>query len=439
MATSAYQVEGAVRADGRGPSIWDTFSAVPGAIRSGETGAVACDHYRRFESDIELMASIGVGAYRFSVAWPRIQPDGSGPPNKRGLDHYRRVVDALRSHDIVPTLTLYHWDLPQALEDAGGWPVRDTAEHFAEYAAIVARSLRDAVPMWITINEPMVAAWLGYALGVHAPGRTDEDAAIAAAHHLLLAHGLATEAIRSETSGEVGIALNLYPCRPAREDPDDEHAARLADDQLNRLYLDPVFGRDYPGSVTDRYARVFDAGLVHDGDLATISVPIDFLGVNYYTVHTVTVDAAAVDRGSELPASMGVRSITPPDVEVTSMGWPIQPDGLTEMLTRIERGYGPSRVYVTENGAAFDDRVVEGRVADERRIDYLERHVSAAHDSIEAGVPLAGYFVWSLLDNFEWSEGYDKRFGIVHVDFATQERTLKDSARWYGGSISGRS
>jgi beta-glucosidase len=385
------------------------------------------------------MASIGVGAYRFSVAWPRIQPDGSGPVNRRGLDHYRRVVDALRNHDIVPTLTLYHWDLPQALEDAGGWPVRDTAERFAEYAAIVARSLGDAVPMWITINEPMVAAWLGYALGVHAPGRTDEDAALAAAHHLLLAHGLATEAIRSETSGEVGIAMNLYPCRPARRDPDDERVARLADDQLNRLYLDPVFGRAYPRSVMDRYARAFDAGLVHDGDLAAISAPIDFLGVNYYTVHTVTADTEAVDRGSELPASMGVRSITPPGAEVTSMGWPIQPDGLTEMLTRIEREYGPSRLYVTENGAAFDDRVVEGRVADDRRIDYLERHVTAARDSIEAGVSLAGYFVWSLLDNFEWSEGYGKRFGIVHVDLATQERTLKDSARWYGGLSSGRS
>jgi beta-glucosidase len=439
VATSAYQVEGATEGDGRGPSIWDTFCATPGKIRAGDTGTVACDHYHRYEDDIELMASMGVGAYRFSVSWPRIQPDGRGPANRRGLDHYRRVVDALRRHDIVPTLTLYHWDLPQALEDAGGWPVRDTAERFAEYAAIVARSLGDAVPMWITINEPMVAAWLGYEQGVHAPGRTDEGAALAAAHHLLLAHGLATEAIRAETTGEVGLALNLYPCRPARDDPEDERAADLADDQLNRLYLDPVFGHPYPSSVTERYAPAFDHGLVRDGDLATISAAIDFLGVNYYTVHTVTADTGATDRGSELPRSLGVRSITPPGVEVTSMGWPIQPDGLTEMLTRVDRDYGPPRLYVTENGAAFDDIVSPAGVRDDRRIDYLERHVAAAHDAIAAGVPLAGYFVWSLLDNFEWSEGYAKRFGLVQVDFATQERTPKDSALWYRGLIAGRS
>jgi beta-glucosidase len=438
VATSAYQVEGATEADGRGPSIWDTFCATPGRIRAGDTGTVACDQYHRYEDDIELMASIGVGAYRFSVSWPRIQPEGRGPANRRGLDHYRRVVDALRRHDIVPTLTLYHWDLPQALEDAGGWPVRETAERFAEYAAIVARSLGDAVPMWITINEPMVAAWLGYEQGVHAPGRTDEGAALAAAHHLLLAHGLATEAIRAETPGEVGLALNLYPCRPASDDPGDGRAAELADDQLNRLYLDPVFGHPYPSSVMERYAPAFDLGLVRDGDLATISAPIDFLGVNYYTVHTVTADTGATDRGSELPRSLGVRSITPPGVEVTSMGWPIQPDGLTELLTRVERYYGPPRLYVTENGAAFDDIASPDGVRDDRRIDYLERHVAAAHDAIAAGVPLAGYFVWSLLDNFEWSEGYAKRFGLVHVDFATQERTPKDSALWYRGLI-GRS
>lgn len=432
-------MEGATEEGGRGPSIWDTFSKTRGRIRSGDTGDLACDQYHRYEDDIDLMASMGIGAYRFSVSWPRIQPDGRGPANPRGIDHYRRVVDALRRHDIVPTLTLYHWDLPQALEDAGGWPVRDTAERFADYAATVARSLGDTVPMWITINEPMVAAWLGYEQGVHAPGRTDEDAALAATHHLLLAHGLATEAIRAETTGEVGIALNLYPCRPARDDTDDERAAALADDQLNRLYLDPVFGHTYPASVMDRYAPAFDLGLVRHGDLSTISAPIDFLGVNYYTVHTVTADTAATDRGSELPRSMGVRSITPAGVEVTAMGWPIQPDGLTEMLTRVHREYGSPRLYVTENGAAFDDDATsDGGFHDDRRIDYLERHVAAAHDAVVAGVPLAGYFVWSLLDNFEWSEGYAKRFGLVHVDFETQERTPKDSARWYGGLIAGR-
>jgi beta-glucosidase len=393
---------------------------------------VACDQYHRYEEDFDLMASLGIGAYRFSVSWPRIQSEGRGPANPRGLDHYRRVVDALRRRGIVPVLNLYHWDLPQALEDAGGWPLRDTAQRFAEYAAIVARALGDGVPIWITINEPMVAAWLGYEQGVHAPGRTEEGSALAATHHLLLAHGLATEAIRAETVGEIGITLNLYPCRPATDDPDDQRAAGLADDQLNRLYLDPLFGREYPGSVMDRYAPEFDLGLVRDGDLTRIAASIDFLGVNYYTVHTVTANLGATDRGSELPSSMDVRSITPDDVAVTAMGWPIQPDGLTEMLTRVHREYAPPRLYVMENGAAFDDVATSaGQVRDARRIDYLERHIAAAHDAIVAGVPLVGYFVWSLLDNFEWAEGYARRFGLVHVDFATQVRNPKDSARWY--------
>jgi beta-glucosidase len=419
-----------VREDGRGPSIWDTFSHTPGRIRDGSTGDVACDQYHRFEADLDLVSALGLGAYRFSIAWPRIQPAGRGTPDPRGLDHYRRVVDACLERGIVPVVTLYHWDLPQALEDAGGWPARDTAERFADYAGSVGDALGDTVPMWLTINEPMVSAWLGYATGDHAPGLRDESLAAKAVHHLLLAHGLAAAALRSRTDGDVGLSLNLYPCRPATDSPADAAAATEADDQLNRLYLDPVFGRPYPASVLERYAAAFD-GLMHDGDLPTIAAPIDFLGVNYYTVHTITADPDVARRGSELPPSFAAWSTTPPDVEVTSLGWPIQPDGLAEMLRRVHRDYGPARLYVTENGAAFADPAPEGGlVGDPRRVAYLAGHAGAVLEAIGDGVPLAGYLVWSLLDNFEWAEGYGERFGVMHVDFETQERTPKASARW---------
>ncbi len=431
-ATSAYQVEGAVNEDGRGPSIWDTFCRRPGAIRDGSTGDVACDQYHRFQNDIALMSELGIGAYRFSVSWPRVQPQGRGPAEQRGLDHYRKLVDALLSHGITPVPTLFHWDLPQALEDAGGWPARRTADRFADYAAIVGEALGDVMPMWLTINEPMVAAWLGYAHGVHAPGRRDERAALAATHHLLLAHGRAVEALRSVATGPIGLALNLYPCRPASDSPEDERAADLADQQLNRLYLDPIFGRGYPPGPLQGAELLF----LRDGDLDEIARPVDFLGVNYYSVHTITGSPPTRSRPSELPDSLDAWVVTPPGTDVTMLGWPIEPDGLTEMLVRVHREYGPERLYVTENGAAFHDPPpVDGTIHDDARIAYIDAHVEAMRAAIDADVPLAGYLVWSLLDNFEWAEGYETRFGLVHVDFQTQKRTCKDSARWYGDLI----
>jgi beta-glucosidase len=433
VATTAYQVEGAVHEAGRGPSIWDTISHTPRRIANGDTGDVACDQYHRYEEDAALMAELGIGAYRFSVAWPRIQPEGRGPANQAGLDYYRRLVDALNRRDIVPVLTLFHWDLPQALEDRGGWVSRDTASRFADYAEIVYQALTGEVPYWITLNEPWVAAWLGYGAGVHAPGRTDDVAALAASHHLLLAHGLAREAMGG---GQVGIALNLQPVVPASDDPDDVEAARIVDLHTNTLFVDPLFGRGYPPDLAELYRQISDMAFVRDGDLETIGRPLDFLGVNYYRPHHVTADAHRRDRGAAMPGSLGAWSVAPPGLPLTAMGWTIEPDGLTELLIRLHRDYAPTRIVVTENGAAFEDEISsDGRIDDARRISFLEDHVRAAREALEAGVPLGGFFVWSLLDNFEWAEGYSKRFGLVHVDYATQTRTPKASARWYADVI----
>jgi len=375
------------------------------------------------------MADLGVGAYRFSVAWPRVQPEGRGRANQPGLDYYRRLVDALNRHGIAPVPTLYHWDLPQGLEDEGGWANRDTASRFADYAAIVHGALVGEVQLWITLNEPWVAAWLGYGMGIHAPGRTDEALALAASHHLLLAHGLAREAMGGTG---VGISLNLEPTRPGSDDPDDVRAARMADLHMNALFLDPLFGRGYPVELLDHYRPVSDLGFVRDGDMGTIAGPMDFLGVNYYRRHTVTAGARPARPVAEFPASLRAWSFPPPGVEVTAMGWPVEPDGLTELLIRLHGDYGPDRIIITENGAAFDDEVnPDGVVDDAKRISFLHDHLVAAHAALQAGVPLAGFFAWSLLDNFEWAEGYSKRFGLVHVDFATQTRTPKESARWY--------
>lgn len=423
-------MEGGVEEGGRGVSIWDTFCRTPGKVRNGDTGDVACDQYHRYEEDVALMAELGIGAYRFSVAWPRIQPEGRGPPNQQGLDHYRKVVDALNGHGIAPVPTLYHWDLPQALEDQGGWANRETAERFAEYAAIVHGSLAADVPLWITLNEPWVAAWLGYGTGVHAPGKADDALALAATHHLLLAHGLASHVM---TSGDVGISLNLEPTRPETDDPDDVHAARMADLHMNALFLDPLFGRGYPNDLVEHFRDVTEFGFVFDGDLEAIARPLDFLGVNYYRRHTVTAKARPGPRVGDFPDSLGAFSFAPAGAAVTDMGWPIEPDGLTELLIRLQRDYGPARMIVTENGAAFEDEPgPDGAVEDPRRISFLRDHIAAAHSALEAGVSLGGYFAWSLLDNFEWAEGYGKRFGLVHVDYESQQRTPKASARWYG-------
>jgi beta-glucosidase len=431
-ATSAYQVEGAVGIDGRGPSIWDTFSAIPGKTRNGDTGDPACDQYHRYEQDAELMARLAIGAYRFSVAWPRIQPTGRGRANQRGLDHYRRLVDALNRRGIVPLPTLFHWDLPQALQDLGGWPNRDTAERFADYADIVHGALSGEVPSWITVNEPWCAAWLGYGSGVHAPGLRDDALALAASHHLLLAHGLAAQAL---STGEVGIALNVQPTAPASDDPDDVEAARLAHLHMNAQYLDPVFGRGYPAELLDRYRDVSDLAFVRDGDLETIARPVDFLGVNYYRRHTVTASRPEDGIAEELPGSLRAWSIVPPGVDVTAMRWPVEPAALTELLVTLQREYAPGRIVITENGAAFDDVVGPAGVEDPARISYLREHIEAAREALGAGVALAGFLVWSLLDNFEWSEGYDRRFGLVYVDFPTQERIPKASAHWFAGLI----
>jgi beta-glucosidase len=380
------------------------------------------------------MVELGLSAYRFSVAWPRIQPEGTGPPNPEGLDHYRRLVDALNRRGIAPVLTLYHWDLPQALEDVGGWPNRDTAERFAEYAAIVYGALRGEVATWLTLNEPWVSAWLGYGTGTHAPGRSDDRLALEASHHLLLAHGLALEAL--EGARDVGIAVNPQPAVPATSSAADGAAARLADRHMIGLFLDPLFGRGYPAELVEHYRDVSDFGFVRNGDLETIARPFDTLGVNYYRVHTVAAQPPADRKADALPGGIGAWSFAPEGAPATSVGWPIDPSGLTELLVRLQREYAPGRIVVTENGAAFDDVVVDdGRVRDPDRIAYLEAHVRAAREAIARGVPLGGYLVWSLLDNFEWAQGYSARFGVVHVDFETQRRTPKDSADWLSKTV----
>jgi beta-glucosidase len=438
-ATAAYQVEGAANEGGRGPSIWDTFSHTPGNVLHGDTGDIACDQYHRFEEDLDIMADLGLQAYRFSVSWPRVQPEGSGPTNIEGLNYYRRLVEGLRQRSIEPMITLYHWDLPQALEDRGGWTSRETSERFAEYAGIMYEALGDSARFWITLNEPWVSAWMGYGIGVHAPGRKDTGEALAATHHLLLGHGLALEKMRSlgHEDNQLGITLNLVPVRPATEDAADTDAARRVDAYANRLYLDPIFRGSYPEDILEHYRDETDFSFVRDGDLEKISAPIDFLGVNYYMRHTV-VDG---QRESELTtgmrfASVGAATILPPGVETTAMGWPVEADGLTELLVRLHEEYTLGPFYITENGRAVYDYVdPEGDVDDVERIAYLEDHFRAAHAAIEQGVNLQGYMVWSLLDNFEWAEGYSKRFGIVFVDYGTQRRIPKMSAGWYKGVI----
>ncbi len=434
-ATAAYQVEGAVAEDGRGPSIWDTFSHTEGNVLHGDTGDIACDQYHRLDEDLDIMTGLGIQAYRFSVAWPRIQPEGSGRANQKGLDYYKRLVEGLRERGIVPVLTLYHWDLPQALEDRGGWTSRETSARFAEYAGMVYGALADVVPFWITLNEPWVSAWLGYGIGVHAPGHKDTAKALAATHHLLLGHGLVLEEMRSSGQGnnQFGITLNLSPVRPSRDREADGEAARRVDGQANRLYLDPVFRGAYPEDVLEHYRGESDFSFVRDGDLEKISAPLDFLGVNYYVRHMVREETTGTD---DVFSSVRARVVIPHGVERTAMGWPVEPDGMTELLVRLDREYTKLPLYITENGAAFHDYAdPEGEVRDEERVAFLTAHVRAAREAIERGVDLKGYFVWSLLDNFEWAEGYSKRFGIIYVDYTTQRRIPKMSTRWYSEAI----
>ncbi|MGI5178101.1 GH1 family beta-glucosidase [Dactylosporangium sp. CA-152071] len=435
-ATASYQIEGAAREDGRTPSIWDTFSHTPGKTLGGDTGDVACDHYHRFREDVGLMKDLGINAYRFSVAWPRVQPGGSGPANAKGLDFYRRLVDELLSHDITPWVTLYHWDLPQELEDAGGWPARDTAARFADYATLVHGALGDRVRHWTTFNEPWCSAFLGYASGVHAPGRQHAPDALAAMHHLLLGHGQAIESIRAaDPTAQLGITLNLYAISAADETkPGDLDAARRIDGLANRIFLDPVLLGSYPADVMADLRGISDFGFVRDGDHKQIAQPLDLLGINYYSRHVVAgedpdVPAEPYWRApTSWPGSETVRFLKRPGVPVTDMNWEVDAPGLTETLTRVARDYPAVPLYITENGAAYIDTVTdEGTVEDTDRVAYFDAHFRACHDAIAAGAPLSGYFAWSLLDNFEWAWGYTKRFGMIRVDYDTQQRTVKAS------------
>jgi beta-glucosidase len=435
-ATASYQIEGAAQEDGRTPSIWDTFSHTPGKTLGGDTGDVACEHYHRYREDVGLMKDLGVNAYRFSIAWPRVQPGGSGPANAKGLDFYRRLVDELLANDITPWVTLYHWDLPQALEDAGGWPARDTAARFADYATLVHGALGDRVRHWTTFNEPWCSAYLGYASGVHAPGRQHAPDALAAMHHLLLGHGQAVQSIRAaDPAAQLGITLNLYAISPADEHKaGDLDAARRIDGLANRIFLDPVLLGSYPADVVADLAEISDFGFVRDGDLAQIAQPLDLLGINYYSRHVVAAEDPDVPAEpywrapTSWPGSETVRFLKRPGVPVTDMGWEVDALGLTETLTRVARDYPAIPLYITENGAAYVDTVTaEGTVEDTDRVGYFDAHFRACHDAITAGAPLRGYFAWSLLDNFEWAWGYTKRFGMVRVDYDTQERTVKAS------------
>jgi len=426
-ATAAYQTEGAVEEDGRAPSIWDVFSHTPGKVRHGDTGDIACDAYHRVDEDLDLIASLGLRAYRFSLAWPRVQPRGEGALNTRGLDHYRRVLDGLRERDVRPVVTLYHWDLPQALQDRGGWMARETAERFAEYAGLVAAALDDDVPMWITLNEPWVAAFVGHLEGRHAPGVAHEASALAAAHHLMLGHGRAVEALRSVgAGGEIGITLNLSDVHSASDDAADRVAALRVDGNENRWFLEPLLKGAYPADMLEHHRAICDFAFVRDGDLEVIAAQLDFLGVNYYEQHRVAEDPHD---------PRGFRKLPDPG-PVTAGGIGIHPDGLHAVLTRVRREYTDLPLYVTENGAAFHDYVdPEGGVDDEERVAFLDGHFRAAAAAIDDGVDLRGYFVWSLMDNFEWAEGYSKRFGLVYVDYRTQERIPKRSARWFAEVI----
>jgi beta-glucosidase len=427
--TAAYQIEGAVAEGGRGPSVWDTFCDQPGRVVDGSSGAVACDHFHRYPEDVALMAELGLDGYRFSIAWPRIHPDGSGPANPAGLDFYDRLVDALLAAGVAPMATLYHWDLPQPLEDGGGWLVRDTAERFAEYAATVAARLADRVAHWVPVNEPNVVTMLGYATGRHAPGRRLMFDALPVAHHLLLGHGLAAGALRAAGATSVGPANNHMPVWAATGSDDDRTAADLYDVLWNRMFSEPMLRGRYP----EGFAELMPGPVAED--LVTIAAPLDFYGVNYYNPMRIAAPGTDLPPLDVVPAE-GLPFV-PVAVEgypVTGFGWPVVPDGLREMLVRLRDDYGDALppVFVTESGCAYDDEPdADGAVHDPERIAYLDAHLGAIARAVDEGVDVRGYFTWSLIDNFEWAEGYTKRFGLVHVDYPTQRRTRKDSFGWY--------
>jgi beta-glucosidase len=436
VATSAYQIEGAHDEDGRTASIWDTYCRTPGMVHNMENGDVACDHYHRMPEDVELIRSLGVDTYRFSVAWPRVQPGGRGPINPAGMAFYDRLVDELLGKGIDPWVTLYHWDLPQELEDEGGWPVRDTAYRFADYAMLVFDQLKDRVQTWTTLNEPWCSAMLGYALGRQAPGRQDLPAAISAVHHLLLGHGLATQRMRAAAARpiELGITLNMGTADPETDSDADRAAARRADGLGTRIYMDPLVHGRYPADVVEDLAARGIRIPVRPGDLSVISAPIDVLGVNFYSGHVFSgLDENGRERDDD---GNPVERSVPQGHPVTAMGWEIVPEAFTRLLVRLSKDYPGLPMVITENGAAFDDQPdAAGFVRDFDRVDYFTEHIGAVARARQAGADVRGYFAWSLMDNFEWSYGYEKRFGIVRVDYETQERTPKQSALWYRDTI----
>jgi len=428
--TSSYQIEGATNEDGRGESIWDRFCATPGNIRDGSSGDVACDHYHRWQGDMDIARSLGTNAYRFSIAWPRIFPKGRGGlPNQPGLDYYSRLVDGMLERGLEPWVTLYHWDLPQALQDQGGWANRDTVDAFIEYTDVVSRHLGDRIKHWITHNEPWCTAFHGNHEGVHAPGIRDFKTALQVCHNVLVSHGLAIPVIRRNVPGaRIGVALSLHPLKPASDSAQDAAATRRHDGLRNRWFLDPLYGRGYPADIWTILGE--NAPVVEDGDLATIAAPTDFLGVNYYFPEIVA-DAPGV-------GVMSTRVIETEDVERTAFGWEVSPEGMLQLLNRVSHDYGPAEIYITENGSTYDDTVTPaGTVEDIQRRNYLVRHLLVLRQIVDMGIPVKGYFAWSLLDNFEWAEGYIRRFGLTHVDFKTQERRLKASGEWYRAFLKG--
>ena len=421
VATSSYQIEGAANEDGRGQSIWDTFCKVPGKVANFDNGDIACDHYHRFKEDLDLMKWMGVKAYRFSVAWPRVIPDGVGKINEMGLDFYDRLIDSLLDREIAPWLTMYHWDLPEALQLRGGWNNREILEWFGAYAEVLTSRFGDRVKNWMTLNEPLCSAWLGHLYGDMAPGIKDLQTALNVSHNLLMSHGLACQVIRSNVSeANVGIVINVTPAVPATDSQEDSNAAQLADGFDNRWFLDPVFGRTYPADVIDALGASPE---IHSGDMKLIAQDLDFLGVNFYFRQTVAAD----QNSKPLP----IRSVNRENVKRTAMNWEVHPQAFEEILLRISKEYSPKAIYITENGSAWNDEVINDEIFDDERIDYLARHLDAMKSARSQGAPILGYFAWSFLDNFEWAYGYEKRFGLIYVDYKTQKRTPKKSALYY--------
>lgn len=421
VATSSFQIEGAAHEDGRGPSIWDTFCRVPGKVANGDTGDIACDHYHRYNEDLDLMKWMGVDAYRFSVAWSRVIPNGVGSINQAGLDFYDRLIDGALERGIQPWITMYHWDLPQALQDRGGWNNREIVKWFEEYANVLTNKFGDRVKHWMTLNEPLCSAWIGHLYGDMAPGITDLQTALNASHHLLMSHGIASQVTRTNVKdSKVGIVINVTPAVPATDSDDDRRASKLADGFDNRWFLNPVFGQPYPADVIEELGM---APQIEAGDMSLINQPMDFLGINFYFRQTIASDP----YGSPLP----IKNIRRENVKRTAMDWEVHAPAFQEILTRIHRDYKPKEIYITENGSAWDDEIISGEINDEERISYMQSHLDAMFAAQKQGAPIRGYFAWSFMDNFEWAYGYDKRFGLVYVDYKTQKRTPKKSAIYY--------